>query len=223
MSARRSGLTGALMVALLAAVVGFVGVLQVRSQAEVERSLVGQDNASLAFLIDELHQSNDELSAEESQLQARRDTLRAGSSTAVLGELTDEAARLKLVEGIVPTQGPGVIISVDAPLSAIDLQDAINNLQVGGAQAVAINDRRVVTGTVIKQGSNAVLIDGVGTRGPWSLYAIGDPVRLAATADAMTRSLQSDSRVRAAAYSSESNLVIRAVVTARPFVYASAG
>ena len=218
---RRNNTASLLMVALLAAIVGFVFVLQVRSQAEVERSLVGQDNTSLAFLIDDLHRSNDSLAIEQAQLQSRRDKLQAGSGTVALSELSDEAQRLRLVEGLLPVQGPGVTINIDAPLSALDLQDAFNNLQVGGAEAIAINDHRVITGTVVKQGTNAVLIDGISAHGPWTFQAIGDQPRLSATAEVMTRSLRSDPRVKSAGFQADSNVVIRAVVTQRPYVYAA--
>jgi len=209
------------MVAVIAAMVAFVGAVQIRSQAEVERSLEGQDNTSLGFLIDDLHQSNDELAIEQAQLESRRQSLQGGSSAAALDELTNEAQRLRMVEGLVPVHGPGVTIFIDAPLSSIDVQDALNNLQAGGAEAVAINDRRVITGTVVKQGDNAVLLDGAPTRGPWSFIAIGDQDRLRTTADLMTRALQADARVRTATYAVSADLTIRAVVTPRPYVYAS--
>ena len=209
------------MVAVIAAMVAFVGAVQIRSQAEVERSLEGQDNTSLGFLIDDLHQSNDELAIEQAQLESRRQSLQGGGSAAALDELTNEAQRLRMVEGLVPVHGPGVTIFIDAPLSSIDVQDALNNLQAGGAEAVAINDRRVITGTVVKQGDNAVLLDGAPTRGPWSFIAIGDQDRLRTTADSMTRALQADARVRTATYAVSADLTIRAVVTPRPYVYAS--
>src|SRR5205823_1378476 len=140
------GAGSAVMVAVIAALVAFVGVLQVRSQAAVERSLEGQDNTSLAFLIDDLHQSNDELATEQAQLEIRRQALQGGGSSAALNELNSEAQRLRMVEGLLPVHGAGVTIYIVAPLSSIDVQDAFNNLQVGGAQAVAINERRVITG-----------------------------------------------------------------------------
>jgi uncharacterized protein YlxW (UPF0749 family) len=208
-------------VALIAALVAFVGVLQIRSQAAVERSLEGQDNTSLAFLIDDLHQSNDELAAEQAQLERRRQSLQGGSSTAALSELTAEAQRLRMVEGLVAVHGPGVEIHVDAPLTSIDIEDALNNLQVGGAEALAVNDHRVITGTTVRQASNAVLIDGASTRGPWTFTVIGDQDRLRTSADLMTRSLQADPRVSAASYDVLSDVTIRAVLTPRPFVYAS--
>jgi len=62
---RRShrGLT-LVIVGALSAAVAFLGVVQIRSQAEVVRSLEGQDNTSLAFLIDDLHRANDALGAQ---------------------------------------------------------------------------------------------------------------------------------------------------------------
>ena len=209
------------MVAVIAALVAFVGVIQVRSQAQVERSLQGQDNTSLAFLIDDLHQSNDELAQEQSLLEARLALLQVGTSSAAMDELQSEAERLRLIEGLVAVHGPGVVIHVAAPLTSIDIQDAVNNLQVGGAEAIAVNGRRVITGSVINQGADAIVIDGTSTRGPWTFVAIGDQDRLRTTADLMTRSLQADPRVARAGYDVLGDVTITAVVTPRPFVYAS--
>jgi len=212
----------AVAVGVLAAAVAFVGVLQVRSQAEVVRSLEGQDNTSLAFLIDDLHRANASLSHQAAALAVQRDTLRsAGGAEAAGLALGDEAQRLRVVEGLVPVHGPGVVITVDAALQPLDLQDAVNNLRAAGAEALAVNDRRILTGTVFRSAAGAVAVDGVGARGPWLFAAIGDPLRLAATADLMTRSLQADKRVRSAAYHSDPDLQIRATTSLRPFVYGS--
>ncbi len=215
----RSG-RNALVVGLLTTVVAFVAVIQVRSQAEVVRSLEGQDNTSLAFLIDDLHRGNDRLAEQAAALSAQRDSLRAGGGTAGAA-LQEEADRLRVVNGLVPVHGPGVTITVDAPLTSTDLQDAINNLRGGGAEAVAIGDRRVITGSVLKQSGNAVTVDGVALHGPWSMTAIGDPVGLPAAAGLMTRDLRADPRVRSAAYQVSPDLQIRSTVGPRPFVYGS--
>ncbi|TMD55251.1 MAG: hypothetical protein E6I85_03835, partial [Chloroflexi bacterium] len=118
-------------VGLVVLVVTALTVIQVRSQAEVARSLSGQDNASLAFLIDDLHSSNDQLAQEEQTLAGQRDALRSGGASVVDAQLSAEAQRLRIIEGLEPVTGPGVTISVDAPLNEIDLQDAVNNLRNG--------------------------------------------------------------------------------------------
>ena len=211
-----------IVVGALAALLAFVGTIQLRSQAEVERTLEGQDPTALAFLIDELHTANDRLSAEVTGLAGRRDSLRSGGGAAANQQLTDEAARLRILEGASAVRGPGVTLVVDAPLTPFDIQDAVNNLRLGGAEAVEVNDRRVVTGSVYREGSGSILIDGAATRGPWTLVAIGEPSRLQATAEAMTRSLLSDRRVHRASFRFDADVVIRATYAPRPFVYGSA-
>jgi uncharacterized protein YlxW (UPF0749 family) len=210
----------AISVWLLALLVALVATVQIRSQAEVERSFAGIDTASLAFLIDNLHRSNDSLQAETTDLAQRQATLQSGSGTAADQALTEEANRLRAAEGLVPVHGPGVVLVVNAVgLQALDLQDALNNLVVGGAEAIAVNDRRVVVGVPVEQTSGGVTVGGVQVPPPWTISAIGDANRLAQEADLMTQQMHADRRVRGATYRVEADVVIRAVVTARPFLY----
>jgi len=207
-----------LVLGLVVMVVSALAVIQVRSQVEVARSLDTQDNTSIAFVIDDLHRANDALALEAQGLAERRDSLQRGGQSATVA-LTDEAARLRLAEGLDPARGPGVTIVVDAALTEIDLQDAVNNLRLAGAEVVSVGGRRVVTGTAISQSGGVMSIDGVAVRGPWQFAAIGDPATLGAAANEMTRTLRADPRVRSASYRSEPDLLISAVLRQRPFVY----
>src|SRR5579864_9038183 len=220
-AARRRSTGRAIGIWVIALLVALVATVQIRSQAEVERSLVGIDTTSLAFLIDDLHRANDSLQAEAADLQARQATLRSGTSGAADQVLNDEANRLRAIEGLVPVHGPGVVIVIDAAgLTALDLQDAINNLAAGGAEATSVNDHRIITGVAIEQSSAGVVIDGSVVPPPWTITSIGDANRLAEVADLMTMALSADRRVRLATYHVESDVAIRSVVSARPFVYA---
>jgi uncharacterized protein YlxW (UPF0749 family) len=195
-------------------------VIQVRSQAEVARSLEGQDNTALAFLIDDLHRSNDQLLQEELALSSQRDVLRGGGTVVADAELRAEARKLRIVEGLDPVTGPGVTITIDAALTEIDLQDAVNNLRLGGAEAVTVAGQRVVMGSVIQRSGGSVSINGQQVHGPWVLEAIGDPVQLLAAAEQMTRTLRADPRVRNAGYEASAALSFAVVLRPRPFVYA---
>jgi uncharacterized protein YlxW (UPF0749 family) len=202
--------------------VALVATVQIRSQAEVERSLVGTDTTTLAFLIDDLHRANDALSAESADLAQRKTALQSGGSPAAEQELTAEANRLRAIEGLVPVHGPGIVMVVDASgLQALDLQDAINNLAAASAEAIAVNDRRVSVGVPVQQGVNGVTIGGWLVAAPWTISVIGDANRLAEAADLMTQQMRGDRRVRTASYRVESSVEIRSVVTAVPFVYAT--
>ena len=213
--------SGAIAVWLIALLVALVATVQLRSQAEVERSLAQADPATLAFSIDQLHRANDALEAQIADLNQRKAALQSGGSGAADQALQDDALQLRIIEGLVAVHGPGVVLVIDASgLTALDLEDAMNNLLAGGGEALAVNDRRYVLGVPIAQTSDGVSIGGVLVPPPWTILAIGDTNRLAETADAMTQQLRGDRRVRQATYRVEADIEIRAVVTEKPFVYA---
>jgi uncharacterized protein YlxW (UPF0749 family) len=220
MSRRRNRATG-ISVWLIALVVALVATIQIRSEAEVLRSLVGTDPTSLAFLIDDLHRANDSLAAEAVDLKSRRSQLQSGDNGAADQVLESEADQLKAIEGLIPVHGPGVVVEIDASgLTVLDLQDAINNLSAGGAEAIDVNGSRVTVGVAISQGRPGVDVNGAVVTPPWTITVIGDPTRLGLVADLMTQQLRADRRVRSAAYRVESDVVIRSVISEKPFVYA---
>jgi uncharacterized protein YlxW (UPF0749 family) len=212
---------GAVSVWLIALLVALVGTIQVRSQAEVERSLVGVDPTSLAFLIDDLHRANDSLDAQKADLERQRSTLQSGQAGAADQVLADEAQRLRAIDGYVAVEGPGVVMVIDATgLTALDLQDAVNNLTAAGAEAIDVNDHRVVTGVPVAESGGAVTVDGTAIATPWTISAIGDPNRIAQVADVMAKQLRADRRVRAVSYRVVTDVVISSVLSEKPFVYA---
>jgi uncharacterized protein YlxW (UPF0749 family) len=208
---------------LIALLVALVGTIQIRSEAEVERSLIGVDATSLAFLIDDLHRANDSLDVEKADLTRQRTTLQSGQAGAADQVLADQAERLRAIDGYVPVHGPGVVMVIDASgLTALDLQDAVNNLMAAGAEAIDVNDHRVVTGVAVTQTSGGVAVEASAVIAPWTISAIGDPARLGQVADLMAQQLRADRRVRAVSYRVQTDVVISSVITEKPFVYALA-
>ena len=212
--------SGAVAVWIIALLIAVVATIQLRSQAEVERSLQSADPATLAFSIDQLHRSNDELQAQIATLERQRAMLQGGDGSAVDQELKNEADQLRMVEGLVPVHGPGIVLTLDASgLTYIDLEDALNNLAAGGGEAMAVDGHRVVLGVDVEQIESGVTVDGRLITVPWTFEVIGDPARLTETADLMTQQLRGDRRVHVAAYTVEPDLVVRGVLSERPFVY----
>src|SRR5215472_6633716 len=176
---------------------------------------------SLAFLIDDLHRANDSLEAEQSDLKATRAQLESGQSGTADQVLTDEAQQLRALEGLVAVHGPGVVLEIDASgLGDLDLEDALNNLSAAGAEAIDVNGNRVVTGAAIKGSGSDVALNGNTIKPPWTISVIGDPTRLGLIAGLMTQQLSADRRVRSASYRVETDILIRSVVSEKPFVYA---
>src|SRR5437588_8661084 len=97
----RSTTGGALAVCLIALLIALVATIQLRSQAEVERSLQSADPASLAFSIDQLHRANESLDAQITALNHQVTALQSGGSGAADQQLAAEANQLRMLEGLV--------------------------------------------------------------------------------------------------------------------------
>src|SRR5256885_16574644 len=99
-----------IVVSLIAMALGFLLVVQLRSQAAVARTLAAQDDTSVALLINDLNRANNELlqqGAALSQQEAQiRDALTAGGTAAKA--IQKEPTTLRQVNGGRPRHGPRV-------------------------------------------------------------------------------------------------------------------
>jgi uncharacterized protein YlxW (UPF0749 family) len=108
-----------------------------------------------------------------------------------------KASLMKGPAGLLPESGAGVTVTLsDAPQAADsetpdtvdnpnlllvhqqDIQAVVNAMWKGGAQAVTIQDQRVVSTTGIRCIGNSVQLQGVPYSQPYRISAIGDPVAL---------------------------------------------
>lgn len=101
-----------------------------------------------------------------------------------------------------PVSGPGVQITLsDAPPGRIpagatpndlvihqqDIEDTMNALWAGGAEAMTVQGVRITNRTVIRCIGNVILVDGTSYSPPYVIQAIGDPDTLRATVTANPR------------------------------------
>jgi uncharacterized protein YlxW (UPF0749 family) len=104
--------------------------------------------------------------------------------------LMGELHRLRVLAGLTKVRGPGIIVRVaDAPnpppglpsegiVHDSDLLMLVNELRNAGAEAVAINDQRVVATTAIRCVGTLITVNGVTVSPPYEIVAIGDPDKL---------------------------------------------
>lgn len=93
----------------------------------------------------------------------------------------------RIFAGLVDVKGKGVIITLDngelTDVEESDILDIINELRAIGAQAISINEERVVATTEVRQAGNYqdgtyILINGVRMKAPFVIKAISDPEKL---------------------------------------------
>lgn len=163
-----------LLVAAVAFLLGLLVVFQIRAQAGGDRlaSLSAQD---LTLLVGNLNADNDRLRTEVSGLERQLDTLELGGTrgTASLAEIRSDLERIRVWAGLDAVAGDGILITVRGPIGAPDLEDVINELRNAGAEAIAVDDVRVVTGTVIGGTPGALSVDDTPLADPFTIRAIG--------------------------------------------------
>jgi len=175
MRQRRSQVALAAITLLL----GFLVIVQVRAQ-QAGSGLEAQSSQDLTLLIANLTTRNDSLRAEVADLQRQLDSMsaaRARGETSI-GQLRGDLDRVRLWAGLEPAAGPGVRVSIVGRVSATAVSDLVNELRNVGAEAVAVDDVRVVAGTVVAGPAGALSIDNTALGDRISVAAIGNPQAL---------------------------------------------
>jgi len=166
--------TAQIILAAFCFALGLLLVVQYRTQQVARTRLEGMSSADQATIISNLVAANAQLREEIASLEAQVQGLTATGRTS-LEELVDELNRMKIINGLVEVSGPGVEVSIDGNISALDLQDMINELRNAGAEALAINGQRVVVSSVVANDDQGKLtVNGVPLEQPFVLQAIGD-------------------------------------------------
>lgn len=99
-----------------------------------------------------------------------------------LKALTEELNRTKVFAGVTNVKGAGIEIRMDDGDYMIVhdnyLYEIVNELKSAGAQAISVNDKRVVSMTEFRCIGPSIRINNVGMFPPYVIKAIGDPVSL---------------------------------------------
>jgi uncharacterized protein YlxW (UPF0749 family) len=168
-----------LLVAAVAFLLGLLVVVQIRAQSGGDRlaTLSAQD---LTFLVANLNADNDRLRAEVTGLGRQLDSLELGGTRGAtsVAEIRADLERIRAWAGLDPVAGDGITITIRGPIGAPDVEDVVNELHNAGAEAIAIDDVRVVTGTVIGGDPGALSVDDTPLGDPFTIRAIGVPASL---------------------------------------------
>ncbi|MDP2182951.1 MAG: DUF881 domain-containing protein [Actinomycetota bacterium] len=163
--------------------VGFLLVAQWKGNATVSTQLDRQSDQSLAIIVQQLTTENVALRGEVMRLQLR--ILEAERQTKDRGEVLNEAAKelnaIRVMSGLEPASGPGVTIRIEDPDSVLLPQDfvaLIHELRAGGAEAIAVNGRRVSATTGFSATDGHLTLGTTALKRGYVIQAIGEPTAL---------------------------------------------
>jgi uncharacterized protein YlxW (UPF0749 family) len=169
------------LAALLAILLGFAVATQVRQNQSLGLESLRQ--SELVNILDNATLRERTLDQTARELQATRDQLVSGSSggAAALKAAQERLDALKILAGTARARGPGIRMTISDPgakVTAPVLLDSIQELRDAGAEAIQVNNIRIVAGSHFNQGASGIEIDGKSVAAPYTITAIGDPATM---------------------------------------------
>ena len=168
----------AILVLLVAAAVSFFAVTQLRSSEDFRDQLQTENEGDLTRILASLSSESAALRDELTALKIELSDVK--NSSAAEGTASQQASQqlesLQVLAGTVPVTGAGIEMVIEDPNQQVRfdaLVDAVQELRDAGAEALAINGRRIGVTSAFGQRDNSVTLDGVVLPRPFTLVAIG--------------------------------------------------
>jgi uncharacterized protein YlxW (UPF0749 family) len=162
--------------------------------AEIRRS----DAPRLVDLVREAQSSVDHLRAQRDELAKKIDSAHGRSTDAALAAMLRRSAELAGEAGMDPVHGPGLVVTLqdaqrdangrfprdaspdDLVVHQQDIQAVLNGLWSAGAEAIQMQDQRIIATSVPRCVGNTLLLNGRTYSPPYTITAIGNPAAMLA-------------------------------------------
>jgi uncharacterized protein YlxW (UPF0749 family) len=170
------------LAALLSILLGFAVATQVRQNQSQGLETLRQSD--LVNILDSATLQSTRLDQIARNLQTTRDQLVSGSTSgaAAVKAAQERLDALGILAGTARAQGPGIRMTIADPgnkLTPPVILDAIQELRDAGAEAIQVNNVRIVASSHFDLGASGIEIDGKSLQQPYTLTAIGDAATMA--------------------------------------------
>jgi len=173
---------GQIAIALVCVVLGFMLAIQFRTTQDIKSSIPYQRVEDLS---QRLSQTEKERDALVNQVQELKRT--SGAEAA-----SKEFERIKMGAGVVAVEGPGIIVTIDDSkrpskpgenpnlylIHDDDILKVINELWAAGAEAMSINEQRLIASSEIRCAGPTLSVNNSRYSPPYEVRVIGEPTTL---------------------------------------------
>lgn len=183
------------MIGLICIVLGIFVAIQFKAvQKNVLQGLSPiQKSTQLVAELSKLKNERDLLQNEVDSISAKLKEIEETESigNVLIKNMNEDLNKYKALSGLVDVAGQGVEILIDNPLKTIDssyeanlvydyelILAMINELNAAGAEAISINDQRVLSTTEIRAAGNNINVNKIPQSMPLVIRAIGSNVTL---------------------------------------------
>lgn len=107
--------------------------------------------------------------------------VKAGDSQAAK-QIQDNLEKARIFAGLTGVKGKGIIVTLENNgyiyVEDGDVLNVVNELRASGAQAISVNDERIVAMSEIREAGQYIMINGKQMISPYVIKAISDPDKL---------------------------------------------
>jgi Uncharacterized protein conserved in bacteria len=141
--------------------------------------------------LDELKDDLIKLQTQKTELQDKLKELEEENQTYANAKAGDSAyaqqiqknlQNARMFAGLEDVKGKGVIVTLEdneyIQVADTDILNVVNELRASGAQAVAVNDERIVAMSEIRSAGRYIMVNGKQMVSPYVIKAISDPDKL---------------------------------------------
>lgn len=187
----KKSISGQLAVTLVSLILGLMLAAQFKSVQKVGGNVSRQRSEELTEYIKKLELDNESL---QDQIVEYEGIVSSYENTSQDETLINELSKSKGQAGLLPMEGPGIVVIVDnlyfgggdsdqqmvQNVHYDDLLRLVNELNAAGAEAIAINNERLISTTEIRNAGDYIVINTNRYSVPFEIKAIGNPDNLEA-------------------------------------------
>ena len=138
-----------------------------------------EEEQSTALAISAISDENSKMGENLEDLEQEREVYDAALANEDLEGLEARLDEYKKVSGRYTVAGEGIEIMVEGDIAPYQLLDIVNNLRNANAEAITINNNRMISSSYISGEERDIYVDGKSIETPYVIIAIGDQDLLA--------------------------------------------
>lgn len=155
---------------------------QITTMSKSEEVLKGKREDELADSLVTIKRDYDELKAkyEESQEIVEEYQTNSASNDSLIASMKNQINTLGLLAGTTDVQGEGIIITLydgnnsGSLVHDSDVLTVVNELRVAGAEAISVNEQRIITTSAIRCVGSVIQVNYQKVAAPFEIKAIGN-------------------------------------------------
>jgi uncharacterized protein YlxW (UPF0749 family) len=177
-------------ITLVCIILGLTLTAQFRTQAGIRSDIPTKRLEEMTDLLKQAESERDALRTQVHKLTVQINDLLSAKNPS--DKFQEELKEVQMAAGLTALQGPGIIITLDDSARTVqagqdpnlflihddDLLKLVNELKAAGAEAIAINEQRVVTSTEIRCAGPTISVNNTRIAPPYVVQAIGSPEAL---------------------------------------------